>query len=225
MIDRTNIVRVPNSRIGVIIGPKGSTKQELEELSSCDIDIDSETGEVAIMPREDQQDPITIMKVGEVIKAIGRGFTPQQAQKLFADSIYLEIISLRQIVGTSNKALSRVRSRLIGSQGKTRKTIEEYTTTSVVIAGSTVSIIGKYINMIDAKEAIMRIINGANQSSVYAWLEERKKELMRADEDDVWTEPDIDNLSPEELDALLREEKDSEDIDLSEEFDQIVDED
>ena len=37
-------VRIPASRVGVLIGPGGKTKRKLEELSGCDISIDSDEG-------------------------------------------------------------------------------------------------------------------------------------------------------------------------------------
>ena len=37
-------VRIPASRVGALIGPGGKTKRKLEELSGCDISIDSDEG-------------------------------------------------------------------------------------------------------------------------------------------------------------------------------------
>ena len=37
-------VKVPLSRLGAIIGPKGDTKKRIEELSGCKINIDSDEG-------------------------------------------------------------------------------------------------------------------------------------------------------------------------------------
>ena len=41
-------VRIPASRIGAVIGPKGRTKRKLEELSGCKLTIDSAEGLVEI---------------------------------------------------------------------------------------------------------------------------------------------------------------------------------
>mgnify|MGYP001182440004 CR=1 FL=1 len=41
-------IRVPLSRIGAVIGPKGKTKRKLEELSGCVLNIDSREGVVEI---------------------------------------------------------------------------------------------------------------------------------------------------------------------------------
>ena len=37
-------VRIPASRVGALIGPGGKTKRKLEEVSGCDISIDSDEG-------------------------------------------------------------------------------------------------------------------------------------------------------------------------------------
>ncbi len=221
MPQSTNYVRVPKNRIGVIIGPKGSTKKELERSLQCKIDVDSDSGEVIIMPNEDLVDPVLMLKSGEVIKAIGRGFTPAQALKLLNDDFYLEIIPLRQLGGTSANAIRRLRSRLIGTGGKTRKTIEEYTKVSMVILGNTVSLIGRFTSLVDAKEAINKLANGANHTSVYAWLEEKRKERIRNEEDLTWDTEALKNISLDEMDALLKKDK-GEELDLEEEFDQLI---
>ena len=37
-------VKIPLSRVGAIIGPKGETKKRIEEVSGCEIIIDSNEG-------------------------------------------------------------------------------------------------------------------------------------------------------------------------------------
>ena len=41
-------LKVPLSRVGAIIGPKGETKKRIEELSGCEINIDSNEGIIEI---------------------------------------------------------------------------------------------------------------------------------------------------------------------------------
>ena len=42
-----------------------------------------------------------------------------------ADDTFLEVIDLREYVGKSKSALNRIRGRIIGLNGKSRKIIEE----------------------------------------------------------------------------------------------------
>ena len=69
-------VTVPQDRIGVVIGAGGETMREIEERAGVRLDIDSESGSVAI---EEAGDPVAALVAPDVIKAIGRGFKPETA--------------------------------------------------------------------------------------------------------------------------------------------------
>ncbi|MBR1973188.1 MAG: RNA-processing protein, partial [Candidatus Methanomethylophilaceae archaeon] len=69
-------IRIPQDRIGAIIGPKGSTKRMIQKISGITIDIDNEEGEVFIHDEKETADPLMALKIMDVIKAIGRGFAP-----------------------------------------------------------------------------------------------------------------------------------------------------
>ena len=219
---QTNVVRIPKNRIGVLIGVKGKAKQELEHLFSCILKIDSKTGEVTVLLPTSSNDPVLALKAIAAVKAIGRGFSPEQGKLLQKEGVHLEIIRLREYIGTSKKGMKRIRSRLIGSEGKTRKLIEEYTKTSIVIEGNTVSIIGKYDTLLDARQAIIKLINGTQQNSVYSWLEERRKERRRNKDDQTWDTEKANLMSLEEFDKWLKQDKQREDLDLEEEFEKII---
>jgi len=63
-------VTVPQDRIGVVIGAGGETMREIEERANVRLDIDSESGSVAI---EELDDPVAALVAPDIIKAIGRG--------------------------------------------------------------------------------------------------------------------------------------------------------
>ena len=50
-------LKVPLSRIGAVIGPKGETKKRIEELSGCKITVDSNEGIVEITSKN-ETDPL-----------------------------------------------------------------------------------------------------------------------------------------------------------------------
>ncbi len=218
MFDHAQYLTIPKNRVGVLIGPKGSVKKEIEERGKVKLQIDSETGEVTIIPNSETDDPLLLLKTQNVVKAIARGYTPQKAMFLFNDGYFLDVISLKQFVHNNKAALTRIRSRLIGTKGKTRKTLEKLTKTSIVIMGSTVSIIGKYENMMLAKESILMIINGADQNKVYGILERKVKEIAKA-EAELWK-----TQEEAESEKELQELFDDDAPDLDEEFDKLIEE-
>ncbi len=199
--ESSQFLRIPLKRIGAVIGLKGSIRKEIEEKTLSIIIIDSDTGEVEIRPKKELKDPVQLFKARDIVKAIGRGFSSIQAIKLADDDFYLEVVRLKPFVGNAPNKLRRVRARVIGTKGRTKNTIEELTATFLVVAGSTVSLIGNLDQLKDAREAVVRIIEGAKIEGVLGYLEERKKNLDKSGET-LWKtdedEPTMKDLFPEE---------------------------
>lgn len=173
------VVRIPADRVGSLIGKDGETKKMLERISGIKLDIDTE-GEV-IFNDENCEDPLMALKIVDVIKAVGRGFNPSKATRLFEDDEYFEAIDLKDIAGDRPNQLARIRGRIIGKEGKTRRLIEDLTGCDVSIYGSTVCIIGNSVTMPVAKHAIELLINGSEHSTVYHYLESQRPRLRIAE--------------------------------------------
>ncbi len=167
-------ILIPRERIGVVIGKKGETKKSLEEELGVRLEVDSRSGEVKIFAKQDNAD--MLLKAREIIRAIGRGFSPEKALLLKNDEYVLIVIDLTEYANTKN-ALVRIRSRLIGKKGKARLLIEEATNTYISIYGKTASIIGKWENAALAEEALRKLASGSPHSRVYDWLYQQKKYL------------------------------------------------
>jgi len=172
--------KVPRERIPILIGKKGSVKKEIERRSGAEVRIDSDTGDVTIVV-EKARDPVMGLKAADVVRAIGRGFSPERAYRLFEEDIYLEILDIHDFVGKSKRRLRQVRARLIGTGGRARKTIEDLTGTYISIYGDTVAIIGDALENSIAREAVVMLIEGSEHSSVYHFLERRRSELIAAE--------------------------------------------
>ena len=173
----TEYLKIPRERVGVVIGKQGIVKEEIENATKTNIEIDSETGSIAISPREDTEDPLSVWKTRYIVKAIGRGFNPEIALKLTSDDLILEIINLPDYVGKSKKAVLRQKGRIIGKDGRTRDIITDMTGVNVSVYGKTVAMIGDMERIHIAKEAVEMILKGARHKSVYAFLEMKSREL------------------------------------------------
>jgi len=116
-------VRIPDERVGAVIGPSGRTKRSIEQQTGTHLEIDAAEGEVEIAS-DDAGDPIGAMKARDMVVAIGRGFSPERAFRLLRDDTYLGVIEIKRVTGRRDKsALWRVRSRLIGVGGRARTRI------------------------------------------------------------------------------------------------------
>jgi len=169
------MLNIPRERIGVLIGPQGSVKRRIEEALGVKLLIDSGSGAVRIelvKRPEEGGDPVALFKARDVVQAIGRGFSPERAFRLFEDGMILSVIDISDYIKPTRNNLVRVRARLIGREGRTRRIIEETTHTHVSIYGDTVSIIGEVEDVKAAEEAVIDLINGAPHSAIYKKLNE-----------------------------------------------------
>jgi ribosomal RNA assembly protein len=184
-------VRIPKERVGVLIGPEGKVKRDIEERLQVKLEIESEGGGVEIILTEKATaDPSVLFRAKDVVTAIGRGFSPDQAFRLIRneDAVF-DFIDLRAIFERSESDIRRVKSRIIGMNGKTRRTIEELTEADVVIYGHTVGLIGTFEQVDAARNAVQMIIQGSEHHTVYAFLQKKRRELKKQ-ELELWEKPD-----------------------------------
>jgi len=163
------LVSIPEDRVPILIGKNAETKKEIEFRGKCTLKISKE-GNVEIEGENAAEE----WKIRDIVTAIGRGFNPNLAFKLFSENFYLEVLNLRDYL-KSEHAIHRQKARIIGTQGKTKKTIEELTGVHLSIYGHTVAIIGDEEGIGLAKEAIVMLLSGKTHSTVYSFLEKQAK--------------------------------------------------
>ncbi|MCL5888601.1 MAG: KH domain-containing protein [Candidatus Thermoplasmatota archaeon] len=177
-VKNSSVIRIPRDRIGALVGKEGKTKSDIEEISGCTLDIDSIDGDILVIAGENT-DPLKVNVTAEVVKAIGRGFSPERALFLYNDGFQLIVISLREFARKGSNRINEIKGRIIGRQGKTRQIVEDITDCFVCVYGDTVSLIGDYISMKYAIQALQMIIEGKKQRTVYTYLESKAKELKQ----------------------------------------------
>ena len=181
----TEYLKIPKERVGVLIGKDGATKEHIENMTNIELDIESETGSITIAPTEKMEDPLSVWKARYIVKAVGRGFSPETALKLLDDETILDIINLQDFVGKSKKAVMRQKGRIIGRDGRTKEIIKEMTDVDISVYGKTVALIGDMERIQIAKEAVEMILEGVRHKSVYAFLEKKKQELRRKEFENI----------------------------------------
>jgi ribosomal RNA assembly protein len=173
-------VKVPRERIGALVGPDGHVKAGIERKLSVRLLIDSQTGGIQITLMPTAQDPTVLFRAKEVVTAIGRGFSPEHAFRLLKDDeSMLEVIDLRETVGRSQTDMKRLKGRVIGKEGKTRRIIEELTEANICVYGHTISIIGEIDQVEIAKEAVGMLIRGSLHGTVYRFLHRKRRDLKK----------------------------------------------
>ncbi len=174
------VVRIPVERVGAVIGREGGTKRFLEEEMGVKLSVDGREGLVTVKAEGTlDADPFSATRV---IEAIGRGFSPQKARRLLDEGTALEVIDLRDYAGRSTNSLERIRGRVIGVKGKSRRVIEELTACHLSVYGRTVAIIGEASGVQLASQAVRSLATGSQHKTVYNSLQKartkRKMERM-----------------------------------------------
>ena len=171
--------RIPQERIGVLIGPHGETKRRLEELTGVKILVDSESGEVTV-DESGAKDKFLAVKARDIVLAIGRGFSEHRAFRLLDDDSYFVVLDIKDYAKTSERQ-RQVRSRLIGTRGKTRRIIEDLTGADVSVYGHTVALIADDLQLPIAQEAVEMLLRGSEHKTVYRFLERKRAALKIAE--------------------------------------------
>lgn len=169
-------LKIPKERIAVLIGKNGEIKTELESQTKSKINVDSKEGDIVISGT----DSIQLFILKDIIKAVGRGFNPEIAMRLFKQDYVLELLNLSDFVKSQDQQL-RLRGRVIGKGGKARATIEEFTNTSISVYGKTIAIIGFCDDVAISKKAVESLLTGSPHASVYKWLEKHRKKAKFAE--------------------------------------------
>ena len=152
-------IKVPEERIAVLIGRNGKTRRYIQQKTHTKIKIVDDV--------EINGDSIDVMTAETIIRAVARGFSPENAFSLLSEKNTLVIMDLPK----NERELKRIKSRLIGMGGKCRKNIEVLTRTKISIYGRTAGIIGSYENTKLAGDAIRRLVTGISHKKVYEYLE------------------------------------------------------
>ena len=176
-------LRIPKDRIAVLIGVKGAGKRQLESATKTTLEVDSTEGEVTIAGK----DALGLYVCREIVLAIGRGFSPELAQLLLKSDYGIDMLNVKDYAKNDNDA-QRLKGRVIGEEGKSRRTIEELTGVHVTVYGKTIGLIGELEALPDARKAVESLLSGQPHASVYKWLEQRRKE-QRKRSMDQWLTP------------------------------------
>lgn len=110
----------------------------------------------------------------KVLDAINFGFPFSTAMLIKKEGCELEILNIKDY--TNRKDLSAVRARIIGTKGKTLKTLANLTQCRFELQDNFVGILGAPEFIENAQNAVISLIRGSKQGNVYARLEKHKFE-------------------------------------------------
>jgi len=162
------VIRIPEERVAILIGTNGETRKALAKRTKTKVHIDSVSGEVTIIGEGEN-----FVKATDIVKAIGRGFSPKRAFTLLEDNYLLKIVEIINYSGKNKSAQEAKRGRVIGRRGEARKEIEKKTGALISVYGKTVAIIAKPDTIEGATDAVEMLLQGAAHETMEHFLEEK----------------------------------------------------
>jgi len=146
------------------------TKDELEKALKVKITI--KANQVTI-----DGEPVDEFEASNVIEAIGMGFSAKKALLLKDPDYTFRKINIKHF--TRRKNLEDVRARIIGKEGKTKKTMEDISGTYIVLDNNEVGLIGPTEEIDNETTAMLNLIKGTKQANVYKFLEKLNTEKKK----------------------------------------------
>jgi KH domain-containing protein len=131
----------------------------------------------------------------KIILALDFGFEIDDALILLKDDWDIEYVNIKE--HTHRKNLEEIRSRVIGTDGKAKRTIENLTGSSLVVHGNMVGIISDAEHMPYTIQGIVSLVQGAKHGNVFAYIEKQNANLRKIDAEDLGLrdpEKDLENL-------------------------------
>ena len=155
-------IYIPKERVDRIRKDK-AIAERVEKQCKCKMRIVDDTIEIS-------GDAFNEFSAKNVITAFGRGFDIDAACSLMSDDYYFATIDLGQAFG-SDKRIQKIKARIIGIGGKTKKYIEGVSQAKLSIYGESISFIGTTSAINEAQTAVDTLIEGGTHRLAYLRME------------------------------------------------------
>ena len=104
-----------------------------------------------------------------VLEAMDFGFDRKEAFLLTNEAFVFRKIPIKNF--TRRKNLEEVRGRIIGTEGRTKRTIENVSGCAIVVHDNAVGVIGPAERIEETTTTLTNLIRGTKQANVYRFLE------------------------------------------------------
>lgn len=111
----------------------------------------------------------------DFLRALNVGFPLEDALKIVTEDFIIKEIDVERFTGKDKKHKRRVIARVIGREGSAKRTIEEMTSTKIMIGDRMIYILGLPDDVSLAMEALEEILKGRKHSTAYRRIRKRAR--------------------------------------------------
>ncbi|MDP1695830.1 MAG: hypothetical protein Q8L29_02885 [archaeon] len=145
-------------------------KEELEKKLDIKITLSRKTATIEGNSLEEYE-------VANILNAISLGFSAKKSIHLLGEEISFKKINIKDF--TKRKDMYEVRARIIGKEGKIKRTLEDLSDCEIIIRENTIGILGSAEEMEKTITGITNLIRGSKVSNVYNYLEKLNREKKK----------------------------------------------
>ncbi len=135
-------------------------------------------GKYGISIRGNELNEFTVEKI---VRAIDFGFDVDDALLLLNEEFVLEFVDVKDHTRRNN--LRDVRSRIIGREGKAKRTIEKLTGAAIVIVENSIGVIVDADHLSATIQGIEGLISGSKHGNVFSFLERQGAKVWQRSDD------------------------------------------
>ncbi len=129
------------------------------------------------------EDTVKSYEAEMILEALNFGFDVESALMLTDEDVQFRKLPIKSF--TRRKNMEEVRGRIIGKEGKSRRTVEQISGCAVIVGETEVAIIGSAENIDAATTGVINLIRGSKHSNVYHYLEQSNTRKKQAAKDDL----------------------------------------
>jgi RNA-binding protein PNO1 len=161
-------LRVPPHRYTPLRDQWESIMRPIVEYMKLQIRMNPKTRSIELKTSKYTTDSGALQKGADFVQAFLMGFEVQDAVALLRlDDLFVDSFEIKDVKTLKGDHLSRAIGRIAGQGGKTRFAIENATRTRVVLADQKIHILGSFVNIKLARDAVCSLILGAPPGKVY----------------------------------------------------------
>ena len=155
--------------------PKKKLKEvrRVKEILEKNLNIEIKFENDSILFESDSTFSINVFE--EFLRALNAGFPLKDALKIVTENFIIKEIDVERFTGKDKKHKRRMIARVIGREGSAKRTIEEMTSTKIVIGDRMVYIMGLPDDVSLAVEALEEILKGRKHSTAYRRIRKRAR--------------------------------------------------